>query len=83
VKETTEVLLRQDNFNKDTGFPLSCSWYPATNMMKQRTAFKKHRKEELVTSDITLMADRLIPPIVPSAVRAETAKNILCGVNKA
>jgi hypothetical protein len=29
------------------------------------------------------MADRLIPPIVPSAVRAETAKNILCGVNKA
>jgi hypothetical protein len=35
VKEAIAIRLHSSNFNTDTGFPLSCLWYPATGIIKQ------------------------------------------------
>jgi hypothetical protein len=35
LKEATEIWLHPDYFNRDTEFPLNCSWYPAANIIKQ------------------------------------------------
>jgi hypothetical protein len=35
IKEAIEIRLHPKNFNRDSGFTLSRSWYPVTNMLKQ------------------------------------------------
>jgi hypothetical protein len=35
IKKATEITLHPRNFNRDTGFNLSWSWYLAANMIKQ------------------------------------------------
>jgi hypothetical protein len=45
VKETIEIWLHPNNFNRDRGFPFSCSWNLATNVTK-------HIKEGPATSNM-------------------------------
>jgi hypothetical protein len=35
IKKTTEIKLHHNNFNRDSGFTLSQSWYPVINILKQ------------------------------------------------
>jgi hypothetical protein len=52
MEEVTEIWLHTDNFNRDLGFPLSCSWCPVTNMIKCGRAIRKHCKEGPMTSTV-------------------------------
>jgi hypothetical protein len=41
LNEVTDILQHLQNFIKGTGYLLSCSWYPAINMIKEGTAITK------------------------------------------
>jgi hypothetical protein len=45
-----EIWLHHDNFNRNTRFLPSHSWYPAMNIIKQMTALENHGKERPMTS---------------------------------
>jgi hypothetical protein len=64
VKETTEIQLHRDNFNRDTRFLLRCSWYPPTNIVKQMTALTEHHKEGPVTSNMNSDDQMTVPHTV-------------------
>jgi len=35
VKDTIEIQLHAENFNKESGFILSCAWQPVISLLKQ------------------------------------------------
>jgi hypothetical protein len=51
MKETIEIHLHLDNFNRDMR-SLGCSWNPAAKMTRQGRAIKMHHEEESMTSNI-------------------------------
>jgi hypothetical protein len=69
--KVTEIRLHLDIFNRDAGFLLSRSWYPAMNIVKHMRGHKKHCKSGPSTSNM-YPYDLLH---VPHAVHARTGQH--------
>jgi hypothetical protein len=52
IKMDTENQLHPDTFNRSISFPVSLSWYPATNVIKHVRELNNHCKERPVTGSM-------------------------------
>lgn len=74
VKKAIEIRLHPDNFNRNFGLPLNCSWFSATNITKHTRKTKKIVRKVQRQETRFQMTERLFP--TRSAARQAIIHNL-------